>query len=186
MLDNLFRAQIPDAQMRAAAVQAYIQAAGLPPSLATSVNFLSNRYSLNKQLNAGVAWQLARTTTTFSVFKTKRQMLSSQQVDSVLLGSSLATLNDNTEPGGADHRHPARQCLEHQIVERFAQHQPPRRALQPGAHLQHAHYRHRGVAPRARLHRAGRPEVHGKCPVRDTDNEILSIKVFPCMKAITG
>jgi len=101
MLDNLFRAQIPDAQMRAAAVQAYIQAAGLPPSLATSVNFLSNRYSLNKQLNAGVAWQLARTTTTFSVFKTKRQMLSSQQVDSVLLGSSLATLNDNTEQVGA-------------------------------------------------------------------------------------
>jgi uncharacterized protein (PEP-CTERM system associated) len=101
MLDNLFRAQIPDALLRAAAVQAYIQSAGLPPSLATSVNFLSNRYSLNKQLNAGMAWQLARTTTTVSVFKNKREMLSSQQVDSVLLGSSLATLNDNTEQIGA-------------------------------------------------------------------------------------
>ncbi|WP_426167317.1 TIGR03016 family PEP-CTERM system-associated outer membrane protein [Pseudoduganella sp. R-34] len=100
MLDNLFRAQIPDALLRAAAVQAYIQAAGLPPALATSVNFLSNRYSLNKQLNAGVAWQLARTTTTFSMFKTKRQMLSSQQVDSVLLGNTLSTLNDNTEQVG--------------------------------------------------------------------------------------
>jgi len=101
MLDNLFRAQIPDALLRAAVVQAYIQSAGLPPTLANSVNFLSNRYSLNKQLNAGMAWQLARTTTTVSVFKNKRQMLSSQQVDSVLLGSSLATLNDNTEQVGA-------------------------------------------------------------------------------------
>jgi uncharacterized protein (PEP-CTERM system associated) len=101
MLDNLFRAQIPDPQLRAAAVLAYIQAAGLPPSLATSVNFLSNRYSLQKQLNAGVAWKLARTTTTFSLFKTRREMLSSQQVDSVLLGSTLATLNDNTEQLGA-------------------------------------------------------------------------------------
>ncbi|KQV59011.1 MULTISPECIES: TIGR03016 family PEP-CTERM system-associated outer membrane protein [unclassified Duganella] len=101
MLDNLFRAQVPDALLRAAVVQAYIQSAGLPRSLATSVNFLSNRYSLNKQLNAGMAWQLARTTTTVSMFKNKRQMLSSQQVDSVLLGSSLATLNDNTEQIGA-------------------------------------------------------------------------------------
>ncbi|MGW8389861.1 TIGR03016 family PEP-CTERM system-associated outer membrane protein [Pseudoduganella sp. HUAS MS19] len=101
MLDNLFRAQIPDPLMRAAAVQAYIQAAGLPPSLATSVNFLSNRYSLQKQLNASVAWQLARTTSTFSVFKNRREMLSSQQVDSALLGSSLLSLNDNTEQVGA-------------------------------------------------------------------------------------
>ncbi|HEY0586053.1 MAG TPA: TIGR03016 family PEP-CTERM system-associated outer membrane protein [Pseudoduganella sp.] len=101
MLDNLFRAQIPDPLLRAAAVQAYIQAAGLPPSLATSVNFLSNRYSLQKQLNASVAWQLARTTSTFTVFKNKREMLSSQQVDSALLGSSLLSLNDNTEQTGA-------------------------------------------------------------------------------------
>lgn len=101
MLDNLFRAQIPDPLVRAAAVQAYIQSAGLPPALATSVNFLSNRYSLQKQLNASVAWQLARTTSLFSVFKTRREMLSSQQVDSALLGSSLLSLNDNTEQLGA-------------------------------------------------------------------------------------
>lgn len=101
MLDRLFRAQISDPALRAAAVQAYIQQAGLPASLATSVNFLSNRYSLFKQLNASVAWQLSRTTTTVSVYRNKRQMLSSQQADSVLLGSSLATLNDNTEQLGA-------------------------------------------------------------------------------------
>jgi uncharacterized protein (PEP-CTERM system associated) len=101
MLDNLFRAQIPDPLLRAAAVQAYIQSAGLPPSLSTSVNFLSNRYSLQKQFNASVAWQLARTTSTFTVFKNKREMLSSQQVDSALLGSSLLALNDNTEQTGA-------------------------------------------------------------------------------------
>jgi len=101
MLDNLFRARIPDPLLRAAAVQAYIQAAGLPPSLASSVNFLSNRYSLQKQLNASVAWQLARTTSTLTVFKSKREMLSSQEVDSSLLGSTLLSLNDNTEQTGA-------------------------------------------------------------------------------------
>jgi uncharacterized protein (PEP-CTERM system associated) len=101
MLDKLFRAQISDPVLRAAAVQAYIQTANLPPSLATSVNFFSNRYSLLKQLNASVAWQLARTTTLFSVYKMRREMLSSQQVDSVLLGNSLSTLNDNTDQLGA-------------------------------------------------------------------------------------
>jgi uncharacterized protein (PEP-CTERM system associated) len=101
MLDNLFRAQISDPVLRAAVVQAYIQSAGLPPSLATSVNFFSNRYSLQKQLSASVAWQLARTTSMFSVVKSRREMLSSQQVDNSLLGSSLAILNDNTEQLGA-------------------------------------------------------------------------------------
>lgn len=101
LLDNLFRAQVPDPLLRAAVVQAYIRSAGLPPSLASSVNFLSNRYSLQKQFNASVAWQLARTTSTFTVFKSKREMLSSQQVDSALLGSSLLSLNDNTEQTGA-------------------------------------------------------------------------------------
>lgn len=100
MLDNLFRAQISDPVLRAAAVQAYIQAAGLPPSLATSVNFFSNRYALQKQLNISMAWQLARTTSVITLYKTRREMLSSQQVDSVLLGSSLATLNDNTDQLG--------------------------------------------------------------------------------------
>jgi uncharacterized protein (PEP-CTERM system associated) len=101
MLDRLFRVQIADPLLRAAAVQAYIQQAGLPAQLATSVNFLSNRYSLVKQLNASVAWQLSRTTSTFSLYKNKREMLSSQQVDSVLLGNSLLSLNDNTDQVGA-------------------------------------------------------------------------------------
>ncbi|WP_170298984.1 TIGR03016 family PEP-CTERM system-associated outer membrane protein [Massilia eburnea] len=101
MLDRLFRAQISDPLLRAAFVQAYIQKTGLPPTLANSVNFLSNRYSLVKQLNASVGWQLSRTTSTFSLYKNKREMLSSQQADSVLLGSSLLSLNDNTEQTGA-------------------------------------------------------------------------------------
>ncbi|WP_342120818.1 TIGR03016 family PEP-CTERM system-associated outer membrane protein [Pseudoduganella sp. OTU4001] len=97
MLDNLFRAQISDPLLRAAAVQAYMQSTGLPSSLAVPVNFLSNRYSLQKQLNATVIWQLARTTTTFSLMRMRREMLSKQQSDSVLLGSSLLALNDNTD-----------------------------------------------------------------------------------------
>lgn len=101
LLDNLFRSQISDPVARAAFVQAYIQAAGLPPSLANSINFLSNRYALQKQLNASMAWQLARTSSVLSVFKSRRTMLSSEEVDSDLLGNSLSTLNDNTEQQGA-------------------------------------------------------------------------------------
>lgn len=100
MLDNLFRAQISDPVLRAAAVQAYMQAAGLPPTLANSVNFFSNRYSLQKQLNMSMAWQLARTTSTFSLYRMRREMLSSQEVDSGLLGSSQFNLNDNTDQLG--------------------------------------------------------------------------------------
>jgi uncharacterized protein (PEP-CTERM system associated) len=101
LLDKLFRAQIPDDLLRAVAVQAYMQQAGLPTALATSVNFLSNRYALEKQLSASVAWQLARTTSTLSLVHAKREMLQSQQIDSVLLGNTLSTLNNNTEQTGA-------------------------------------------------------------------------------------
>ena len=100
MLDNLFRAQISDPVLRAAAVQAYIRATGLPPSLNTSINFLSNRYSLQKQLIASAGWQMARSTAVLSLTKARREMLSSQAFDNVLLGNSLSTLNDNTDQVG--------------------------------------------------------------------------------------
>lgn len=100
MLDNLFRSQIADPVMRAAAVQAYIRATGLPPSLSTNINFLSNRYSLQKQLNASFGWQAARSTAVLTLSKARREMLSSQEFDNVLLGNTLTTLNDNTDQVG--------------------------------------------------------------------------------------
>jgi uncharacterized protein (PEP-CTERM system associated) len=102
MLDGLLTATIPDPIKRAAAVQAYIAATGLPPSLADNINYFSNRFILQKQLQASVALNSARTTTIFSIYNTRREALSTIQTDSLLTGSQSANLNDNTHQYGAN------------------------------------------------------------------------------------
>ena len=102
MLDGLLTATIPDPVQRAAAVQAYINATGLPPSLANNINYFSTRFFLQKQLQASVALNLARTTTVFSLYNTRREALSTIQTDSLLTGSQSANLNDNTRQYGAN------------------------------------------------------------------------------------
>jgi uncharacterized protein (PEP-CTERM system associated) len=97
MLDRLFTTSFPDPVARRQAVDAYILATGLPASLANNINYLSNRFILQKQLQASAAFNTAKTTTIFSLNATKRNALSSAQSDSALLGSSLSTLNDNTK-----------------------------------------------------------------------------------------
>jgi uncharacterized protein (PEP-CTERM system associated) len=101
MLDRLFSTNIPDPAARLQAVDAYIRATGLPPTLADSINYFSNRFILQKQFQASAAFNTAKTTTVVSLNATKRNALSSQQSDSALLGSNLATLNDNTKQAGA-------------------------------------------------------------------------------------
>jgi uncharacterized protein (PEP-CTERM system associated) len=101
MLDRLFSTAIPDPAARAQAVAAYMQTAGLPATLANSVNYLSNRYMRQKQLQAAVALRGAHGDLLFSAFDTARTALSLQQSDSQLLGSQLATLNDDTRQRGA-------------------------------------------------------------------------------------
>jgi uncharacterized protein (PEP-CTERM system associated) len=100
LIDTLFSASIPDPVLRQQAVQAYLQATGLPPSLANNVNYLSNRYLRQKQLSAAVAFNWAHSSLVTSVSKTERTALSLQQSDSQLLGSQLASLNDNTRQRG--------------------------------------------------------------------------------------
>ena len=102
LLDSLFGASIPDPVLRQQAVQAYLQATGLPPSLANNVNYLSNRFLRQKQLQGAVAFNWAHSSLVTSVFKTERTALSVQQSDSQLLGSQLATLNDNTRQRGVN------------------------------------------------------------------------------------
>lgn len=96
MLDRLFAASFPDPIARQQAVDAYILATGLPPSLANNINYLSNRFILQKQLQASVAFNTAKTVSILSLNATKRNALSTAQSDSALLGSSLSTLNDDT------------------------------------------------------------------------------------------
>lgn len=102
MLDRLFTTAIPDADARHQAVAAYIQAAGLPASLANSINYFSNRYYLQKQLQAVVALNGPRTTTIMTLQDMRRNGLSSTDVDSGLLGNTSTVLNDNTHQTGGN------------------------------------------------------------------------------------
>jgi uncharacterized protein (PEP-CTERM system associated) len=101
MLDRLFAASFPDPVQRQQVVQAYIASTGLPPSLADSVNYLSNRYIRAKRLQGAAVLRGARSSLTLSVFRDERVALSLQQSDSGLLGSQLASLNDNVRQRGA-------------------------------------------------------------------------------------
>jgi uncharacterized protein (PEP-CTERM system associated) len=101
MLDSMFASAYPDAAARQQAVQAYMAATGLPPTLADSINYLSNRYIRSKRLQGAVTLRGARSDLTLSVFREERAALSLQQSDSTLLGSQLASLNDNVRQRGA-------------------------------------------------------------------------------------
>jgi uncharacterized protein (PEP-CTERM system associated) len=100
MLDGLFTPQYPDPVARAQAVAAYMAASGLPATLTQSVNYFSNRYMLQKQFMASVAFNGAHSNALLSAFSTRRRGLSSQQQDSGLLVNQVSSLNDNTNQVG--------------------------------------------------------------------------------------
>jgi len=100
MLDRMFSASFPDALQRQQAVQAYMAATGLPPTLANSINYLSNRYIRVKRLQGAAVFRGARSSLTLSLFNDKRNALSLQQSDSPLLGNQSAELNDNVRQRG--------------------------------------------------------------------------------------
>ena len=100
LLDGLFRPSYPDPVERQRAIEAYMLATHLPPSIANNINYFSNRYSLQKQLRATMAFRQGRTSALFSVYKVRREALSIRATDSDLLGSSLNTINDNTSQKG--------------------------------------------------------------------------------------
>jgi uncharacterized protein (PEP-CTERM system associated) len=100
LLDGLFRAAYPDPVERQKAIEAYMLATHLPTSIANNINYFSNRYALQKQLRATVAYREGRTSALFSVYRVRRDALSVRETDSDLLGSSLNTINDNTSLKG--------------------------------------------------------------------------------------
>lgn len=87
-LDRLFRPAYSDPDQRALAVQALIRQAGLPPALAENINFFSNRYSLQKTLRASLAVRKGRSSAVASAYRQRRDMLSTRESDSILLGNS--------------------------------------------------------------------------------------------------
>ncbi len=100
MLDSLFSTSIPDPALRRQAVEAYIRAAGLPPTLADSINYLTNRYMRQKLLQGSVAFNWRHSNAVFSTYASERTALSSAESDSELLGSQLSSLNDNVRQYG--------------------------------------------------------------------------------------
>lgn len=102
LLDRMFTTTIPDPDARRQAVEAYIQATGLPASLANSINYFSNRYYLQKQFQAAVALNGARTTTVLTLQDMRRNGLSSTDVDGGLLGNTSTMFNDNTRQSGGN------------------------------------------------------------------------------------
>lgn len=100
LLDGLFSASFPDPVERERIVAAYIAANGLPPSLADSVNYLSNRFMRQKMLRGSMAYRLARSSAVINAYVSDRVALSDQQSDSPLLGSQLSSLNNNVRQRG--------------------------------------------------------------------------------------
>lgn len=101
LLDRLFAASIADPAVRQEAVAAYIRDNGLPPSLSEDINFLSNRYFRRKELLGSVAFRMARTSGLLSLSSSERVALSSEQSDSVLLGTQIGSRNDNVRQHNA-------------------------------------------------------------------------------------
>ncbi|WP_075794071.1 TIGR03016 family PEP-CTERM system-associated outer membrane protein [Massilia putida] len=101
MLDRLFAGAYPDPVLRQQIVQAYMAQTGLPPTLANSINYLSNRYMRNKRLQGSVTFKGARSALLLSVFKDRTNALSLQQEDSTLLPTQLSSLNEDTSQRGA-------------------------------------------------------------------------------------
>jgi uncharacterized protein (PEP-CTERM system associated) len=101
MLDHLFASLYPDLQTRQQIVQTYMALNGLPATLADNINYLSNRYQRNKQLQGAVMFRGAHSDLLLTVFKNEREAVSQQQTDSALVPPQLSALNNNTHQRGA-------------------------------------------------------------------------------------
>lgn len=99
-LDQLWTSIFPDPIVRQQVIAAFISANGLPESLADSVNFLTNRFFLQKRFQASVSVTGARNTAVLSLFDIRREAQTAQSADSVLLGPSDLSLNDDTKQQG--------------------------------------------------------------------------------------
>jgi uncharacterized protein (PEP-CTERM system associated) len=97
-LNQAFLANIPDPVARAQAVDAFIRATGLPATLANGSQGLSNRYFLQKRLQASVALTAGRSTGVLTAFETQRQP-QSVGTSSALTGGN-ALYNDDTRQRG--------------------------------------------------------------------------------------
>ncbi len=101
ILERLFVATYPDPVERRLAVEAYMRATGLPIVQGSATNVLTNRFLLQKTLQASVGLISSRSTAILSLNATERTALSPQKADSALLPPNLPSLNDDLRLVGA-------------------------------------------------------------------------------------
>ncbi len=104
LLDQLWTSAIPDPILRQQVIAAFISENGLPESLADSVNFLTNRFFLQKRFQASVTVSGARNTGVLSLFDTRREAQTAQSSDSALLGVSDFSADDDIKQQGIQAR----------------------------------------------------------------------------------
>jgi uncharacterized protein (PEP-CTERM system associated) len=100
MLDKLFAAAFPDPFARNHAVQNYMQVAGLPATLPHSINYFSNRFLRQKNLQLGAVLTGAHGSLTLGLYDTRRQALPGQPDDPDTLGGQLNNINSNVHQRG--------------------------------------------------------------------------------------
>lgn len=101
-LDQLWSSSISDPVLRKQIVDSFIQQTGLPASLSENINYFTNRFFLQKRLQASVALNSAKSTLVLSAFDSVQESQTAQGMDSILLGTSNLALNDNTKQIGGN------------------------------------------------------------------------------------
>jgi uncharacterized protein (PEP-CTERM system associated) len=98
-LDRLFLSQFPNPIERQQIVQAFILQTGLPTSLTTSVDFLTNQVSLSKRLHGGFGYRGTRSNLFVNIFRDNR---SSESTGATLLGTDpFSRSNRIVQTGGS-------------------------------------------------------------------------------------
>jgi uncharacterized protein (PEP-CTERM system associated) len=101
-LNQLWTSNIPDPVMRQQTVEAFIRDNGLSASIFDPINFLTNRFFLQKRLQATVALSGAKNTLVLSIFHMLSEPQTSGDRNDVLLGTSNLALNNNTKQIGGN------------------------------------------------------------------------------------
>lgn len=99
-LNQLFEGSIPDASRRQQVVDTYIRGLGLPASMTTAINTLTNRVFLEKRWQASFAANGAKNTLLLSLFDVNRSAQTSAASDTALLAAGNLAQADNTHQIG--------------------------------------------------------------------------------------
>lgn len=102
LLNQLLKPRIPNDQARQQAVDDFLRNTNLPASSTQAINTVTNRFFLQKNLQASVVIDGVKNTLVFNVFRQDREAQSSGTVDSPFLAGTSVALQDHTRQKGAN------------------------------------------------------------------------------------